>query len=534
MHLLHRKQKEKRAASSLKEPGRTFVVVTTAALPWRTGTSINPMLRAAQLSAEPSRSVLLMVPWVSAEQQPLIYPEGLTFSSHAEQAEYILQEARKRTGLPCNFSVKFYAGKYYSSFGSIFPVEDIVKLVPREARDVAILEEPEHLCWFQHSSRWSRAFKHVVGILHTNYLAYIRSDAPSGTGFLNTAAVYRVNRWVCRIHCHKNVKLSDAVQSLPHQVTCNVHGVAAAFLDIGRAKAAKPPPGQHRFTKGAYFIGKAVWGKGYRELINMGAEYNQVRADPLVLDVIGSGEDLAAIQAAAGQKGLDWRWLGAKDHAEPAMHDYQVFLNPSTSDVVATTTAEALAMGKWAVVPDIACNAFFKQFRNCLLYSDAGGFVSAVDKALLNEPAPMSDEELNKLSWAAATQRLLEVGSMAEGDWPSAAETRYTAALWRMYRSIVGFTALREALGMTSPNDTDEPALDSEDLDEENEEDYEQQQQQAHAAAEAAAGAKRARDNSEAARAARAAAAQKELEEAKQLAGDEADSWDEDFQYRDL
>jgi hypothetical protein len=33
------------------------------------------------------------------------------------------------------------------------------------------------------------------------------------------------------------------------QVTCNVHGVAAAFLDIGRAKAAKPPPGQHRFTK---------------------------------------------------------------------------------------------------------------------------------------------------------------------------------------------------------------------------------------------------------------------------------------------
>jgi hypothetical protein len=28
-----------------------------------------------------------------------------------------------------------------------------------------------------------------------------------------------------------------------------VHGVAAAFLDIGRAKGAKPPPGQHRFTK---------------------------------------------------------------------------------------------------------------------------------------------------------------------------------------------------------------------------------------------------------------------------------------------
>jgi hypothetical protein len=44
----------------------------------------------------------------------------------------VAAEARKRTGLPCNFSVKFYGGKYFPSFGSIFPVEDIVKLIPRE------------------------------------------------------------------------------------------------------------------------------------------------------------------------------------------------------------------------------------------------------------------------------------------------------------------------------------------------------------------------------------------------------------------
>jgi hypothetical protein len=33
------------------------------------------------------------------------------------------------------------------------------------------------------------------------------------------------------------------------QVTCNVHGVASVFLDIGRSKANKPPAGMHRFTK---------------------------------------------------------------------------------------------------------------------------------------------------------------------------------------------------------------------------------------------------------------------------------------------
>eukprot|EP00879_Flechtneria_rotunda_P025238 GHRR01026809.1.p1 GENE.GHRR01026809.1~~GHRR01026809.1.p1 ORF type:complete len:472 (+),score=154.55 GHRR01026809.1:87-1502(+) len=424
-------------ASLLKAHGRTFSVVTTAALPWRTGTSINPMLRAAHLAAgDLTRKVILVVPFVPLDQQPLIYPEGVTFATHEEQAEYILQEARKRTGLPCTFSVMFYEGRYFSSFGSIFPVEDIIKLIPPELRDVAILEEPEHLNWFQHKSRWSKAFAHVVGIMHTNYLAYVKEG--QATGYLNAAAVYRVNRWVCRFHCHKNIKLSDAVQKLPHQVTCNVHGVAGAFLDIGRAKAAKPSAGQHRFTKGAYFIGKAVWGKGYRELINMCTEYEQARPDPLHLDIIGSGEDLAAIQAAAAAKGLHWNWQGARDHADQSMHDYQVFLNPSTSDVVATTTAEALAMGKWVVVADIACNQFFKQFKNCLAYKDAAGFVAAVDTAHRKEPIPMSAAELEKLSWEAATERLLDVGSMQPKDWPTAAEERYTAALWRMYRSIVG------------------------------------------------------------------------------------------------
>ena len=140
-----------------------------------------------------------------------------------------------------------------------------------------------------------------------------------------------VNAWVSRVHCHKIIKLSDAVQEFPRSETVNATSEARrspSFLEVGRRKATaaaqasaaehdpdaaaaqamgrtvsnvlaslsarshrreesrrakngasgsspekRSPspevihPSNEVFHKGCYFLGKVVWGKGFHELL---------------------------------------------------------------------------------------------------------------------------------------------------------------------------------------------------------------------------------------------------------------------------
>jgi len=405
---------------SLKDNDNFINIFTTASLPWMTGTAVNPLLRAAYLSRL-DKKVTLVVPWLSPSDQGDVYPHNIVFDNPEQQEAYVMDWIKKRVPFEPNFKIKFYPAIYAKEKGSLLPVGDITRCVPDGEADIAILEEPEHLNWFHPGRRWNNKFQYVVGIVHTNYLDYVSREEG---GNIKKNMVRSINSLVCRAYCDKVIKLSGAVQHLPKSEICNVHGVSPKFLEapakkalasqaasLSQAAAAKKQPkgSGSGFSKGVYFMGKALWAKGYSELLDLLAVHKKSRGKNILLDVFGSGPDFKEIVSRAEASGLSMNFLGAKDHQDASFRDYKVFVNPSLSDVVATTTAEALAMGKFVIVAEHPSNHFFAQFPNCMVYRTEEEFSKCVTKALQREPEPLSDEDRYRLTWEAATERLINV-----------------------------------------------------------------------------------------------------------------------------
>ncbi|XP_074567444.1 digalactosyldiacylglycerol synthase 2, chloroplastic-like [Curcuma longa] len=392
------------------EQKQRIAIFTTASLPWMTGTAVNPLFRAAYLAKDCNWEVTLVIPWLSLKEQVLVYPNKIIFKSPVEHEAYVRSWLKEKAEVVSEFNIIFYPGKFSKEKRSILPVGDITETIPDELAEIAILEEPEHLTWYHHGRQWKTKFRSVIGVIHTNYLEYVRREK---NGQIQAFLLKYVNSWVTQIYCHKIVRLSGATQDLPRSIICNVHGVNPKFLEVGKTKHELKQRGQIAFPKGAYFIGKMVWSKGYTELLQLLSKFQDKLSDSQI-DLYGNGEDFNEIQESFSKLTLDMRIYPGRDHVDSIFHDYKVFINPSTTDVVCTTTAEALAMGKIVICANHPSNEFFKRFPNCYTYNSGKEFVKLTLKALAKEPAPITDSLLHELSWEAATERFIEAAELKE------------------------------------------------------------------------------------------------------------------------
>lgn len=402
-------------ASNLRGPDRHFTIITTAALPWRTGTAVNPLLRALYL-AKSGKPVILYIPFLEKKDQGYVFAKGVSFDSPEDQEKVVREWCQERAKMDLNtlnLQFRWYAAKYTLSLGSIFPAGDCTQnLQPLDPKDVLILEEPEHLCWFHSGQRWPNLFRHVIGIVHTNYADYMEIDQTLPLE-LKEGSVFAASTLVCSAYCDVNIKLSDTIMPLPNEVTCNVHGVRSEFLAIGDRS--------HKSAEGAakaYYLGKALYPKGWRELLDLLITAGPELSD-LVVDGFGSGPDYDEIVEEVNGLSENSAKLNMHpgiDHADTPIHGYGVLINPSTSDVLCTVTVEALAMGKHIVLARHVSNNFFERFKErCHFFEigDVKSFTKAVREALAaGDPTPLAPEDRHTLSWEAAVERLFDAAEV--------------------------------------------------------------------------------------------------------------------------
>ncbi len=313
--------------SDLTRPGRYVHIVTTAALPWMTGTAVNPLLRAAYMherleainnsngtQTNTSSYVTLVIPWLELpEDQRQVYNKRV-FESKEEQELYIrnwLAESANMPNAAAHLNIVFYNARYHADLGSVFAMGDIIQELPPDELDVCVLEEPEHLNWFRAPSMnsWTKQYNYVVGIVHTNYDQYATQHY---SGLWTAPAIRLMSAAMVRAYCHKVIKLSAVVQDFApeKEIVSNVHGVRQEFIaeavsgesEMNSTKKSEDTAEENRGDSSSqaqvYFIGKLLWTKGLDILLEYQEYYKDIVGEYFPIDVYGSGPDQLEISRA--------------------------------------------------------------------------------------------------------------------------------------------------------------------------------------------------------------------------------------------
>ncbi|MGD1850545.1 MAG: hypothetical protein ACFCBU_08010 [Cyanophyceae cyanobacterium] len=395
-------------------------IITTAALPSLTGTSINPLLRAAYLSRD--HEVELVLPVCVNRHQTGSYKFGDETAITAASREYLSRSLPDNAWYSKNLTFGFYDAVYKPISKSLYPKRDI-KNYPFKG-DTLILEDPIQLLSLPSmlpdprqsvGKSLREKYETVVAINHTNnfYVLPIIFSNPFQCKIVTWGLKFLGSR-IMNHQCDFEINLSGAIPQL-HDVsyTENVNGVHSQFFNRQWRSQQQQRP---MFDN--YFVGKITPLKRVNTLLEWAVEngfklhvYGKVADVPDQLPK-RMRDDFYGVLRRAHE--IFSTIPNVKFHRETTqpfadLVDHKTFVNPSLSEVLCTTTAEALAMGKFAVMPDHPSNEFFKRFRNARFYHTDAEAIQLVQS--LESVQPEADPTLHELSWERGCDRLLAVTS---------------------------------------------------------------------------------------------------------------------------
>jgi len=74
-------------------------------------------------------------------------------------------------------------------------------------------------------------------------------------------------------------------------------------------------------------------------------------------------------------------------------------------------------MNNFVIIPHHPSNFFFEDFPNCLVYKNTVEFITQLQYAMSHQPCHLPQEWSNKLSWDAATSRLIAASIITRRDF---------------------------------------------------------------------------------------------------------------------
>ena len=133
------------AKTDLSDKSKNIWIVTTAALPWMTGTAVNPLLRAAYMCVGRTvagGSVTILLPWLERHaDQTRVYGEKNGFESREDQEEYVrswLRDTADMKEASSELRIRWYTAWQERAENSIYSMGDITSLIPEHEADICV------------------------------------------------------------------------------------------------------------------------------------------------------------------------------------------------------------------------------------------------------------------------------------------------------------------------------------------------------------------------------------------------------------